>query len=313
MYMYIYKYLFFFQKSFFLPVFIIVKNKFFYYNYNNIGMDLLINLADTREKFDIDISKNIQNILNTAIDINNLLEKTQEMIINYTNDDLICMNDITIERIDNIANLFINEFEDFCINLMMIDENIIDLFVMNELRDIFINQELSILRLDSLLSNDMNIYIKNMKNDINREANKILNKYNVIEKINNYIQKTEDFELKKYMDEIINNVFPSNYINIQPTDYNIKNLIEFIKEKYNNVQITKNADNFFKWHNDVILYEISNILNNKKIYVYVDNKERDDKTQIQDILDIDISKIFCIINNENTNNYVCRLIEKYLL
>ena len=202
-------------------------------------MDLLINLADTREKFDIDISSSIQNILDTAININKLLENTQEMVINYTNDDLICMNDITIERIDNIANLFINEFEEFCMNLMMIDENTIDLYVMNELRDIFINQELSILRLDSLLSKDINIYIKNMKNDINREANNILQKYNVIERINNYIQKSKDTILDKYLNEIVDNMFPSNCIDIRPTDYNltdnnIEDLLEFIKKKYEN-------------------------------------------------------------------------------
>lgn len=291
-------------------------------------MELLINLADTREKFDINISSQIQNILNRATNINKLLETTQEMVINYTNDDLICMNDITIERIDNIANLFINEFEDFCMNLMMIDENTIDLYVMNELRDIFINQELSILRLDSLLSNNINIYIKNMKNDINREANKILQKYNVIERINKYIQKSNDVLLEKYVDEIVNNVFPSNFIDIQPTNYNItdnnltdnnltdnniEDLLEFIKKKYdNNIQLVQNDDNFFKWHNNVILCEISNISNNKKIYVYIDNEAREDKTETQHILDIDISKIFCITNNK-TNNYICRLIEKYLL
>lgn len=277
-------------------------------------MDILINLADTREKFNIDISSNIQNILDTATNINKLLETTQEMVINYTNDDLICMNDITIERIDNIANLFINEFEEFCMNLMMIDENTIDLYVMNELRDIFINQELSILRLDSLLSKDINIYIKNMKNDINREANRILKDYNVIERINNYINKTNDIILEKYVNEIINNIFPSNYIEIKHIDYDIGNLFEFIEKQYdNNIKIIENNDSFFKWNDNVILYEIVNISNNKKIYVYIDIKKKEDKQETFDILDIDISKVFCIINNDKTNNYICGLIEKYLL
>jgi hypothetical protein len=277
-------------------------------------MDILINLADTREKFNIDISSNIQNILDTATNINKLLETTQEMVINYTNDDLICMNDITIERIDNIANLFINEFEEFCMNLMMINENTIDLYVMNELRDIFINQELSILRLDSLLSKDINIYIKNMKNDINREANRILKDYNVIERINNYINKTNDIILEKYVNEIINNIFPSNYIDIKHIDYDIGNLFEFIEKQYdNNIKIIENNDSFFKWNDNVILYEIVNISNNKKIYVYIDIKKREDKQETFDILDIDISKVFCIINNDKTNNYICGLIEKYLL
>ena len=151
-------------------------------------------------------------------------------------------------------------------NLIMIDENTIDLYVMNELRDIFINQELSILRLDSLLSKDINIYIKNMKNDINREANRILKDYNVIERINNYINKTNDIILEKYVNEIINNIFTSNYIDIKHIDYDIGNLFEFIEKQYdNNIKIIENNDSFFKWNDNVILYEIVNISNNKKI------------------------------------------------
>ena len=282
-------------------------------------MDTLIKLTDVGEKYDINISSDIQYILKRAEDINKLLLDTNKMIINYTNDDLVCMNNITMERIDKLEYLFIDEFRIFCMNLAIMDDNMIDLYVMEELMDIFINQELSLLRLDDLLTKDMNDYIKNKKSNINSEANKILQEYNVLGKINNYINnyinKSKDTTLEKYMNEIVNNIFPSKYIDITPTDYNIDNLTEFIEKKYNNVQIIKNDDNFFKWREDVILYEISN--NNNKIYIYVDNKKREDKTYTHNILDIDISKTFCIINNDDNmnkiNNYICTLIEKYIL
>lgn len=283
-------------------------------------MDILLNLADTTEKYDINISAKIQDILNTAINANKLLDETHEMIINYTNEDLICMNNITLQRIDNISNLFLNEFEDFCINLMVIDENTIDTYIMDDLKDIFINQELSILRLYNLLSDDMNMYIIKMNNDINREANKILEKYNVLEKINNYIKKSKNILLEKYINEIINNIFPSNFISIKPTEYDINefdfiNFKDFIEKKYN-IEIIENFDTFFKWNNNIILYEISNKLNYKKIYIYIDIKNSDEQIKKQnvsnDVLDIDISKIFCIIN-KNKYNYICGLIEKYLI
>jgi hypothetical protein len=275
-------------------------------------MDTLINLTGVREKYDINISSTIQNIMKKAEDINNLLTNTQEMIINYTNDDLNCMNDITIERIDNIANLFIDEFRIFCISIFTIDMVNIDLFIMQELKDIFINQELSILRLDNLLTKNINDYIKNIKILLNKEANKILQEYNIYDKINQYIKKSNDNILEKYMNEIINNIFPSNYINITHTNYDIDNLLEFIKIKYVNIEIIKNDDNFYKWNENIILYEIDNKNNNKKIYVYIDIEERNDKIETLNVIDLDINKVFCITDKNNVNNYICALIEKYL-
>lgn len=275
-------------------------------------MDTLINLTGVCEKYDINISSTIQNIMKKAEDINNLLTNTQEMIINYINDDLNCMNDITIERIDNIANLFIDEFRIFCISIFTIDMENIDLFIMQELKDIFINQELSILRLDNLLTKNINDYIKNIKIPLNEEANKILKEYNVYDKINQYIKKSNDNILEKYMNEIINNIFPSNYIDITPTNYDIDNLLEFIKIKYVDIEIIKNDDNFYKWNENIILYEIDNKNNKKKIYIYIDIEKREDKIETQNIIDLDINKVFCITDKNNVNNYICALIEKYL-
>jgi len=298
-------------------------------------MDILLNLADSHDKLDLNISDIIQNISNQVTNLTNILDNTTNMLINYTSDDLICMNDINIQRIDKLKYNFINEIKYFMYNLSQIDDNI-DKFIIDELIDIITNQELSILRLENLLTNDINNYIKTTKNIINNDINNILNEYNVRDKLCLYYINNNDDMIKNFMNEIENNIFPSGNIKIDNIynneQINIKNKIEFesiLKNKFTDIEFTENTDNFYKWNKDIILYEINNYDNTKKIYIYLDIFNRDnsvlstdnyiffDKNEKRKIIDLDINKIFCIINNDgNFNmvyNYVCMLISSYIL
>ena len=87
-------------------------------------MDILLNLADSHDKLDLNISDIIQNISNQVTNLTNMLDNTTNMLINYTSDDLICMNDINIQRIDKLKYNFINEIKYFMYNLSQIDDNI---------------------------------------------------------------------------------------------------------------------------------------------------------------------------------------------
>jgi len=313
----------------------------------------LMSLTETYDKCDINIFTKIQDIITEGENIDKLLSDTNEIVINYKNDDLICLNNITIERIDNIINLFIDEFTDFCIDFStdFCTDKIDDLY------EIFINQELSILRLDNLLTTELNNYIKNKKKYLNIEINNLLQKYILYDKIYEYINeynnkynKYNKYDLKKYIDEIKNNIFPTNKIYIESLDYDIDDLNKFIQKKYeNNIQIIQNYDNFFRWKNNVVLYEINNIVDNNKIYVYIDSKNNSniidsniidsdiidsdiidsDITDLDtidldtidldiidlDIIDLDISKVFCIYNNtinNKINNTINNKINNYV-
>jgi hypothetical protein len=287
-------------------------------------MDILVNLTESHDKLDLNISDIVLNISNQITNLTSMLDMSTNMLINYTSDDLICLNDINIERIDNIKYDFINEIRFFIENLTQKINNgdDIDKYIMSELHDILTNQELSILRLDNLLTSDINNYLKETKNIINKFVNTIIDEYKIRDIISNYYNQNNDISIKNFMNQIENNLFPSGDIKIDIIDLNmdIQNKTDFennLKNRYIDIEITENTDNIFKWNNDIILYEINNSDNTKKIYIYLDLFKREEKIEKNQILDLDISKIFCIINNKcdynMVYNYICVLIDKYII
>ena len=290
-------------------------------------MDILFNLTNSHDKLDLNISTKINSIIDNALNINKLLDDTNNMVINYINEDLICLNNISLHRIDNIKYDFMDEIQNFILNLKDIDNNNIDTYVMNELKNIIINQELSILRLDNLLDEHTNKYIKETKLIINKYIDEIFKQNDVYDKIYSYINKYHDDIIKKFINELNTNSFLSgnidNIIMANKHIINIENIEQIehnIKDKYKHqIEICLNTDNYYKWNNDLVLYEINTPNNNKKIYIYLDLNIRDGKIENRDIIDIDISKIFCI-NNNNANldinkiyNYMCDLIDKFIV
>ena len=300
-------------------------------------MDVLIKLTETPSKLNLDISNILNDIIQKTQSLNTLLENTNNMVVNYTSDDLICLNSIDNNRIDNIKYDFIDEIRFFIENLSHIDEENIDNDVMDELNDIIINQELSILRLENLLTPAINKYIKTTKKSLNQYVNTIIEEYNVFDKINNYINKyNSDItkNIKNFMNEIKQNIFPCGNINLYVdthmnndinNDINITDITQLetmLKNKYINkyLEIYKNTDNFYIWNNNVILYEFNNKDNVKKIYIYLDINTQNINENIEtyNVIDLDISKIFCIhYNSKNINmikifNHICYLIDKFI-
>lgn len=294
-------------------------------------MNILVNLTESHDKLDLNISNVVQNISQQITNLTAMLDTSTNMLINFTSDDLICMNDINSERIFNLKYDFIDDIRYFIENLTQIINNgdVIDKYIMSELHDIITDQELSILRLDNLLTSDINNNIKETKNIINKFINTLLDEYKIRDIISDYYNQNNDITIKNFMNQIENNLFPSGDIKIDIVDvvdivdivdFNINNKIDFenmIKNKYINIEISENTDNLFKWNNDIILYEINNSDNTKKIYIYLDLFERNEKTEKRHIIDLDINKIFCIVNNEcdynMVYNYVCVLLDKYII
>ena len=54
-------------------------------------------------------------------------------------------------------------------------------------------------------------------------------------------------------------------------------IINKLQQQYDNLIIVENTNNILKWHDDVIIYEVSTVDCKNKIFIYLDLFERQNK------------------------------------
>jgi ribonuclease HI len=143
--------------------------------------------------------------------------------------------------------------------------------------------------------------------------------YNIRDKIDYIINKDKHFE---------HLLFKYNYVYEYPNNYhdnndnNDNNIIKFDKyqlldllQKNDKLVVIENTNDDNKWNDNIIIIEISNLVCDKKIFIYVDlEKDENKKSQI---INLDINnKIYLISHNDDvTQNYYMYILDfiKYLI
>jgi hypothetical protein len=272
------------------------------------------------EKVDLNISSVLDNIVAGVNDIGVNLDCTYNIVSNYMAYDLLEYKFISSESISYVYSVVLEKYNIFFEQLQYIDINKINKMLIKDFKDLIYIPEINIFRLKNNLNEELNEILLNTELNIKEFIENTIEIYNICDKINYIISQDKHFEhilfKYNYVVEYINN----NNIN-NPNDYlndNIKcyknQLLDFL-QKDDKLVVIENTNENNKWNDDVTIIEISNLVCDKKIFIYLDlEKNKNKKSQI---INLDINnKIYLITNNDDiTNNYYVYIIDfiRYLI
>jgi hypothetical protein len=260
------------------------------------------------EQINLNLSGILDNIINNATNIEKEIAESAKYIhdlLGYDNqidnndniDDshLLEYHNITSEKIELISMTYLENIQMFCNQLKYINNDDIDEYTISDLKNLIFLQEITIYRLQNLLTTELNEQLKNTENTLKKFINNFIIDYDLEDKINILAEKDIFFNhiLFRYnystqIDLSISSV--NSNIQIENTED-----IDKLFDKYTNIQIIKNNDDKYKWNNDILLYELKS--NNNKLYIYIDLYKN-----CNEIINLDFdNKIFCIVASDINN------------
>ena len=270
----------------------------------------------TADKISLNFSSTIENILSEAKSMSLQLSESNNIASNYLSEDLLEYKTVDSEKLNTIMIIYMDNLNMFCQeleNISMDKLKQLSEYNMNNLKDMLDIPELTIFRLKNLYDKDLNDQLIEIESMLKNYVHTLIDdNMDIQDKIDYLLQKDNFFKhvLLKY-DETINiDIYDNDdNDNNMSEKFDNNNIINKLQQKYDNLIIVENTNNILKWNDDILIYEISTVDCKKKIFIYLDLFERENKEinkKENKIITLDFyNKIYCIIQNninDNINN-----------
>ena len=151
------------------------------------------------EQINLNLSGILDNIINDATNIEKEIEDSTKYIHNllgYDNQidnnddsDLLEYINITSKKIEIISMTYLENIQMFCNQLKFINNDDIDDYTISELKNLLFLPEITIFRLQHLLTTELNDKLKNTENTLKKFINNFIKDYDLEDKINILIEK----------------------------------------------------------------------------------------------------------------------------